>query len=71
MYCLLCVKPIPVSPGLQDLPPRAIGLGLLDIYFERLYNADLIFHRSHVFQNYLDGTIPSFLLRAIFALASL
>ncbi|KAF5713933.1 fumarylacetoacetate (FAA) hydrolase [Fusarium globosum] len=57
--------------GLDDLPPRAIGLALLDIYFERLYNATLLFNRTQLFESYLDGSIPPYLLRSIFALSSL
>ncbi|KAI0010975.1 hypothetical protein F4779DRAFT_616042 [Xylariaceae sp. FL0662B] len=68
---LLCIKPAPIDPSLEELPPRAIGLALLDIYFERLYNANLLFNRSRLFESYLDCATPSFLLRAIFALASL
>ncbi|KAF5594951.1 fungal transcriptional regulatory [Fusarium pseudocircinatum] len=57
--------------NLDDLPPRAIGLALLDIYFERLYNATLLFNRSQLFESYLDGSLPPYLLRSIFALSSL
>ncbi|SCV52023.1 uncharacterized protein FFB14_12369 [Fusarium fujikuroi] len=57
--------------SLDDLPPRAIGLALLDIYFERLYNATLLFNRTQLFESYLDGSLPPYLLRSIFALSSL
>ncbi|KAF5658247.1 hypothetical protein FCIRC_12959 [Fusarium circinatum] len=57
--------------NLDDLPPRAIGLALLDIYFERLYNATLLFNRTQLFESYLDGSMPPYLLRSIFALSSL
>jgi hypothetical protein len=57
--------------NLEDLPPRAIGLALLDIYFERLYNATLLFNRTQLFESYLDGSLPPYLLRSIFALSSL
>ncbi|KAF5551432.1 fungal transcriptional regulatory [Fusarium napiforme] len=64
---------VPGSAGtnLDDLPPRAIGLALLDIYFERLYNATLLFNRPQLFESYLDGSLPPYLLRSIFALSSL
>ncbi|KAH7006775.1 hypothetical protein EDB80DRAFT_777500 [Ilyonectria destructans] len=64
-------QPSPASVPSADLPPRAVGLGLLDIYFERLYNAPLLFSRSELFESYLDGTVPSFLLKALFALSSI
>lgn len=59
--------------GSEDppLPPRAIGLALLEIYFSRVYNASLLFHKRIVFQEYLRGKLPGFLVKAIFALATL
>ncbi|KAF5266282.1 hypothetical protein FOXYS1_2879, partial [Fusarium oxysporum] len=55
----------------SSLPPRAVGLGLLDIYFERLYNAPLLFDRSELFESYLDDAFPPFFLRAVFDLSSI
>lgn len=62
-----------IYPGSEDppLPPRAIGLALLEIYFSRVYNASLLFHKRIVFQEYLGGKLPDFLVKAIFALATL
>ncbi|KAE8379894.1 hypothetical protein BDV26DRAFT_279965 [Aspergillus bertholletiae] len=57
--------------GWPPLPPRALGLSLLDIYFTRIYNAPLLFSKSILFQQYLDGKISEVLLKAIFALATL
>ncbi|KAE8363288.1 hypothetical protein BDV27DRAFT_165503 [Aspergillus caelatus] len=53
------------------LPPRALGLSLLDIYFTRIYNASVLFFKPILFQQYLDGKIPEVLLKALFALATL
>ncbi|KAL2784287.1 hypothetical protein BJX66DRAFT_344159 [Aspergillus keveii] len=53
------------------LPPRAIGLSLLEIYFTRIYNASLLFYKPLLFQDYLDGKLPDILLKAIFALSTL
>ncbi|UDD61989.1 hypothetical protein AFCA_009321 [Aspergillus flavus] len=53
------------------LPPRALGLSLLDIYFTRIYNASVLFCKPILFQQYLDGRIPEVLLKALFALATL
>jgi len=55
----------------MELPPRAIGLGLLEIYFERIYNAELLFRKATLFQDYLNGSVAPYLLRAIFAMATL
>lgn len=54
-----------------DLPPRPIGLALLGIYFERVYNAHLLFYRPRFLEAYLADAIPPFVLRAVFALACL
>jgi hypothetical protein len=53
------------------LPPAALGLSLLEIYFARIYNASLLFHKPVLFQQYLEGRIHGALLRALFALATL
>ncbi|KAF7596914.1 hypothetical protein BBP40_011959 [Aspergillus hancockii] len=53
------------------LPPRALGLSLLEIYYTRIYNASLLFYKPLLFQQYLDGKLPGFLLKALFALATL
>lgn len=53
------------------LPPTALGLSLLEIYFARIYNASLLFHKPILFQDYLEGKIHGALLRALFALATL
>ncbi|EXA30050.1 hypothetical protein FOVG_18527 [Fusarium oxysporum f. sp. pisi HDV247] len=53
------------------LPPTAIGLALLEIYFARIYNASLLFYKPLLFQQYLEGRVHDALLRALFALATL
>jgi hypothetical protein len=53
------------------LPPTALGLSLLEIYFARIYNASLLFYKPVLFQQYLEGRIHGALLRALFALATL
>lgn len=53
------------------LPPTALGLSLLEIYFARIYNASLLFHKPILFQQYLEGKIHGALVRALFALATL
>lgn len=53
------------------LPPPALGLSLLEIYFSRLYNAPILFFKQLLFQDFLAGTIPGFLLKALYANATL
>jgi hypothetical protein len=53
------------------LPPTALGLALLEIYFSRIYNAPLLFNKSLLFDQYLNGQVHGALLKALFALATL
>ncbi|KAI2860810.1 transcriptional regulator family: Fungal Specific TF [Aspergillus niger] len=53
------------------LPPTALGLSLLELYFTRIYNAPLLFHKSVLFQQYLEQKLHGALLRALLALATL
>lgn len=53
------------------LPPTALGLSLLEIYFTRIYNAPLLFYKPVLFQQYLEGGLHGALLRALLALATL
>lgn len=56
----------------QDpLPPTALGLSLLEVYFTRVYNAPVLFYKPLLFQQYLEGKIHGALLKALFALATL
>ena len=54
-----------------ELPSTEVGLLLLEVYFKRIYNATLLFHKTIAFQLYMQGRIPDFLLRAIFAQAAI
>jgi hypothetical protein len=53
------------------LPSTEVGLLLLEVYFKRIYNATLLFHKHIVFQVYMQNGIPDYLLRAIFAHAAI
>ncbi|KAL5046756.1 hypothetical protein BDW71DRAFT_197406 [Aspergillus fruticulosus] len=53
------------------LPPTALGLSLLELYFTRIYNAPLLFHKPVLFQQYLEQELHGALLRALLALATL
>jgi hypothetical protein len=54
-----------------ELPSTEVGLLLLEVYFKRIYNATLLFHRNIAFQVYMQNGIPDYLLRAIFAHAAI
>ncbi|QMW33489.1 hypothetical protein G4B84_008955 [Aspergillus flavus NRRL3357] len=53
------------------LPPTALCLALLELYFTRIYNASLLFHKPVLFQQYLEQELHGALLRAMLALATL
>ncbi|KAF2814558.1 uncharacterized protein BDZ99DRAFT_515346 [Mytilinidion resinicola] len=54
-----------------ELPSTEFGTLLWEVYFNRVYNATLLFHKSIAFQLYMDDRIPDYLLRAIFAHAAI
>jgi hypothetical protein len=56
--------------GSAELPTTEVGLLLLEVYFKRIYNATLLFHKPIAFQLYMQNGIPDYLLRAIFAHAA-
>lgn len=57
--------------GAAELPPTEVGLLLLEVYFKRIYNATLLFHKSLAFRLYMQNAIPRYLLCAIFAHAAI
>ncbi|KAI9697732.1 MAG: hypothetical protein M1820_007719 [Bogoriella megaspora] len=57
--------------GEAELPSTEAGLLLLEVYFKRIYNASLLFHKSIAFHLYTESKIPGYLLRAIFAQAAI
>ena len=60
-----------VTNPCSSLPSRAVGLSLLEIYFDRIYNASLLFCKPVLFQEYIEEKLPDYLLKGLFALASL
>lgn len=66
----IATKPAPITDQ-APLPPTALGLSLLELYFTRIYNASLMFHKPVLFQQYLEQKLHGVLLRALLALATL
>lgn len=54
-----------------ELPSTELGLLLLEVYFKRIYNSTLMFDKESILQLYLQGNLPSYLCRAIFAQAAI
>ncbi|KAH7139964.1 hypothetical protein B0J13DRAFT_69292 [Dactylonectria estremocensis] len=48
-----------------------VALLLAEIYFERHYEAELLFHKQRFLQDHDAGTLPSYVSLAVFAFASL
>ncbi|KAF2685877.1 hypothetical protein K458DRAFT_442200 [Lentithecium fluviatile CBS 122367] len=59
------------EPETAELPSTEVGLLLLEVYFKRIYNATLLFHKTIAFQLYMQNRIPDYLVRAIFAHAAI
>ncbi|CZR66494.1 uncharacterized protein PAC_16395 [Phialocephala subalpina] len=53
------------------LPSSEVAVFLFEIYFSRLYNASLLFHKKTFLSEYAAGSIPDFVALSIFALASI
>jgi hypothetical protein len=48
-----------------------VALFLTEIYFERHYQADLLFCKQNFIEDYLAQRLPAFISQAVFAFASL
>jgi hypothetical protein len=66
-----CQEQFVADVDLAELPSTEVGLLLLEVYFKRIYNSTLLFHKHMVFQVYMQNGIPDYLLRAIFAHAAI
>ncbi|KAL5315282.1 hypothetical protein ACEPPN_016149 [Leptodophora sp. 'Broadleaf-Isolate-01'] len=53
------------------LPSPEVALFLIDIFFSRLYNASLLFHKATFLSDYHANKVPDFVALSIFALASI
>lgn len=61
---------LPEGPSYVEVS-REVALFLIEIYFERHYQADLLFHKGDFIRSYKSGRISDQVSRAIFAFASL
>ena len=58
-------------PETAELPPTEVGLLLHEVFYKRVYNANLLFHKTVSFQVYMLKKTPDYLQRAISALAAI
>lgn len=64
---------MPLREGLMatTLPSLEVATFLFEIYFLRLYNATLLFHKETFLSDYAANKVPDFVSLSIFALASI
>jgi hypothetical protein len=67
------VRTHPLQTILQrtTFPSSEVAVFLFEIYFSRLYNASLLFHKEKFLSEYTAGSVPDFVTLSIFALASM
>lgn len=53
------------------LPSPEVAILLFEIYFSRLYNASLLFHKKSLLSDYAANRVPDFVALSVFALASM
>lgn len=53
------------------VPTSELALFLFEIYFERLYNASLLFHKASLVADYIHRRTPKYVSFSIFALATM
>ena len=53
------------------MPSSEVAMFLIEIYFARLYNAHLLFHKETFMADFAANRIPDFVALAIFASASM
>lgn len=53
------------------MPSPEVAMFLIEIYFSRLYNAHLLFHKETFLADFVANKVPDFVALAIFASASM
>ena len=53
------------------IPSPEVAIFLIKIYFSRLYNAHLLFHKETFLADFVANKVPDFVALAIFASASM
>jgi hypothetical protein len=63
----------PLQPKLRKttFPSSEVTAFLFEIYFSRLYNASLLFHKEKFLSDYAAGSVPDFVALSMFALGSM
>lgn len=53
------------------MPSSEVAMFLIEIYFARLYNAHLLFHKETFVADFVANRVPDFVALGIFASASM
>ena len=70
-HCRTPSPPLQATLGRVTLPSSEVAIFLIEIYFSRVYNAHLIFHKKTFLSDYAANRVPDFVALSIFALASM
>lgn len=67
----LPAQPLLTTSGVTFWPSPEVAVLLFEVYFSRLYNASLLFHKETFLSEYAANRIPDFVALSIFTLASM
>ena len=62
--------PLQTALKKTNMPSSEVAMFLIEIYFARMYNAHLLFHKETFIAEFLAKKVPDFIALAIFASAS-
>jgi hypothetical protein len=62
--------PLQTALKRTNMPSSEVAMFLIDIYFARMYNAHLLFHKETFISDFTANKVPDFIALAIFASAS-
>ena len=62
--------PLQTALKRTNMPSSEVAMFLIEIYFARMYNAHLLFHKETLISDFVAKKVPDFISLAIFASAS-
>lgn len=63
--------PLQTALKRTNMPSSEVAMFLIEIYFARLYNAHLLFHKETFLADFIADRVPDFVALGIFASASM
>jgi hypothetical protein len=64
------LPPLQTALRTTNMPSPEVAMFLIEIYFARMYNAHLLFHKESFVSDFANGKVADFIALAIFASAS-